>query len=208
MSGYQTKITALGALLLAASASYGESRATRLFAPCVSCHAPQAWGSADGNVPSLAGQQQWYLEKQLTAFGVDNPKGSPMQVDTQHAASGTAQSNVILARYLAALAVNPNPVKGTSRQLQLGQEKYTRICASCHAPDGGGNASTGVPRIAGQQYPYLRRQMERAALLHMDFAPTEMTGALRGMPDEDKNALADYISRLGSAQPSLAANGQ
>jgi cytochrome c553 len=58
-----------------------------------------------------------------------------------------------------------------------------------------------VPRISGQHYPYLRRQIEEAARLHRDLAPPEMTSALRGMRETEKDALADYISRLGNSEP-------
>jgi cytochrome c553 len=35
----------------------------RLYAGCVVCHQPNAWGSTDGTIPNLAGQQKRYLEK-------------------------------------------------------------------------------------------------------------------------------------------------
>jgi hypothetical protein len=34
-----------------------------------------------------------------------------------------------------------------------------------------------------------------------DLAPPEMTSALRGMPPQEKEALADYITRLGGSEP-------
>jgi cytochrome c553 len=72
--------------------------------------------------------------------------------------------------------------------------------AACHRIDGRGEQANRVPRIAGQHYPYLRRQIEAAADLHKELAPPEMTSALRGMRLQEKDALADYISRLGDAE--------
>jgi hypothetical protein len=43
-------------------------------------------------------------------------------------------------------------------------------------------------------------------LLHHDLAPPEMTSALRGMRPQEKDALADYISRLGNSEALLDLN--
>ena len=178
----------------------------RLYAPCVVCHQPNAWGSADGTIPNLAGQQKRYLEKQLTLFRSGARVDTAMQVVTAHETFNDPQNIVALASYLSALYANPKPVKGSGQHLRVGQELYTHICAACHGVDGRGDPANRVPRIAGQQYPYLTRQIEAAAALHKDLAPPEMTSALRGMPPQEKEALADYIARLGSSQPLLDLN--
>jgi hypothetical protein len=49
----------------------------------------------------------------------------------------------------------------------------------------------------------LRRQIEAAGDLHKDLAPPEMTSALRAILPKEKDALADYISRLGSSDAVL-----
>jgi cytochrome c553 len=177
------------------SADAGPSRA---YAPCVVCHAPQGWGSPDGDIPSLAGQQKTYLERQLAAFHFGVRVDVPMQLVTAHSAFQDHRDIAALACYLSALDVNPRPVTGKGDHLRVGQEIYVHICAACHRSDGAGDPGNVVPRIAGQQYPYLRRQIEQAAELHRD-APPEMTSALRGMHDQEKDALADYMSRLGAS---------
>ncbi len=121
-----------------------------------------------------------------------------MQVVTAHRTFNNQENIVALARYLSDLEANPHPVKGSGEHLAVGQELYTRICAACHGVAGRGDPGNRVPRIAGQHYPYLRRQIEDAAGLHKELAPPEMTSALRGMSPQDRDALADYISRLGN----------
>jgi len=180
-----------------ASAASAESR---LYAPCVVCHQPNAWGSADGSIPNLAGQQKRYLERQLGLFASGARVDAAMQVVTAHPKSADHSHFAALSLYLSALAWNPAPVEGSGEHLRVGQELYTHICAACHGPDGRGQAGNRVPRIAGQHYPYLRRQVEEAARLHRDLAPPEMTSALRGMRESEKDALADYVSRLGNAE--------
>ncbi len=176
------------------------SNGSRLYRPCIVCHQPNAWGSPDGAIPNLAGQQVRYLEKQLALFRSGARVDTAMQVVTAHSTFGDQDDIVALASYLSGLEANPHPVKGSGEHLRAGQEMYAHICAACHGVAGRGEPGNRVPRIAGQHYPYLRRQIEAAASLHKDFAPPEMTSALRGMSSQEKDALADYISRLGNSE--------
>jgi cytochrome c553 len=182
------------------------SDGSRLYAPCVVCHQPNAWGSPDGAIPNLAGQQKRYLEKQLAVFRSGARIDTAMQVVTAHSTFSDANNIVALADYLSGLDANPRPVNGSGEHLRIGQELYAHICAACHGADGRGEQSNRAPRIAGQHYPYLRRQIEEAATLHKDLAPPEMTSALRGMRPQEKDALADYISRLGNSATLLDSN--
>jgi cytochrome c553 len=172
----------------------------------VVCHQPNAWGSPDGDIPSLAGQQKRYLEKQLAVFRSGARVDTAMQVVAAHSTFSNQDNIVALANYLAGLDANPNPVNGSGEHLRIGQELYAHICAACHGIDGRGEQGNRAPRIAGQHYPYLRRQIEAAAGLHKDLAPPEMTSALRGMRPQEKDALADYISRLGNSEALLDTN--
>jgi cytochrome c553 len=178
----------------------------RLFAPCVVCHQPSAWGSLDGTIPGLAGQQKRYLEKQLAVFRSGARVDTAMQIVAAHATFEDQHNIGAVAEYLSKLRANPKPVEGSGEHLRLGQEIYTHICAACHGVDGRGAPADRVPRIAGQHYPYLRRQIEAGATLHKELAPPEMTSALRGMSPQEKDAVADYISRLGQAEGLLDSN--
>jgi cytochrome c553 len=194
------------ALFGVAHAAPSISDGSRLYAPCVACHQPKAWGSPDGGIPNLAGQQSPYLERQLAVFRSGAREDTAMQIVTAHPRFDNQHNIVALARYLSALDPNPDPVKGSGEHLRVGQELYAHICAACHGVQGRGEAGNRVPRIAGQHYPYLQRQIEAAANLHKDLAPPEMTSALRGMRPQEKDALADYISRLGNSEALLDLN--
>jgi cytochrome c553 len=170
-----------------------------LYAPCVSCHQANAWGSADGVIPSLAAQQPRYLEKRLAVFRFDARGDMVAQTVPEHSKWSSQRDSAALAAYLSVLEASPSPAMGSGERLRVGQEIYSHICAACHGDAGLGESRLAIPRLAGQNYPYLRRQIDEAAELHGDGAPTEMTGALRGMQPADKTALADYISRLGVA---------
>ena len=188
-------------LISAAQAAGAASERTRLFAPCVVCHQPSAWGSQDGSIPNLAGQQKHYLETQLGLFASGARVDTAMQNVTAHPKTADHADFAALAAYLSALRWNPSPVTSSGEHLWLGQEIYTHNCAACHGADGRGQATNRVPRIAGQHYPYLRRQVEEAARLHRALAPPEMSSALRGMRESEKDALADYVARLRNSEP-------
>lgn len=171
-----------------------------LYAPCVTCHQPTAWGSPDGRIPNLAGQQRRYLERQLSLFRSGARVDTAMQVVTAHPTFADPANIASLAAYLSRLEPDPHPVTGSGEHLRVGQELFAHICAACHGVDGRGEAGNRVPRIAGQHYPYLREQIEAAAELHKEMAPPEMTSALRSLQPLEKDALADYVSRLGGAE--------
>ena len=174
--------------------------ASRLSRPCMACHQLNAWGSADGIIPALAGQQARYLEEQLALFRSGSRVDAGMAAVAAHQSLKNPNDIPLLARHLAGLDANPHPVTGSGDHLRVGQELYAHICAACHGTTGRGDAENRVPRIAAQHYPYLRRQIEAAADLHKDFAPPEMTSALRGTRPAERDALADYISRLGAPE--------
>ena len=180
---------------LFASPPTGASEASRLYAPCAACHAAEAWGSLDGRVPSLAGQRRQYLETRIALFQSAATVDTASQHVGFHPAFDNQQKIVMLAQYLSALPVNPQPVEGGGDNLQVGRELNDRICAGCHSTGGKENPDNPAPRIAGQQYPYLRRRIEEGAALRVDLAPPEMTGALRGMTKAQQDAVADYLSR-------------
>ena len=184
-----------------AQAANSASEGARLYAPCVVCHQPNAWGSQDGTIPNLAGQQKRYLESQLKLFASGARVNAAMQIVTAHPKTDDHANFADVATYLSALQWNPAPHTGPGTHLRVGQEIYTHICAACHGPDGRGQPGNRVPRIAGQHYPYLRAQLAEAARLHRDLAPPEMTSALRGMREPEKDALADYVSRLAQSEP-------
>jgi cytochrome c553 len=192
-------LTMLSAAALADTTTLAPS-GRALFASCVSCHQPQGWGSADGNIPNIAGQQARYLEKQIALFRAGVRRDEAMRVVAEHPNLGSHRDVKALARYVAALVPNPRPVQGPGKRLGTGQDTYEHICSACHGANGGGDAAKGAPRIAGQNYPYLQRQIAAAAKLHRELAPVEMTSALRALDMASMDALADYISRQTGAR--------
>jgi cytochrome c553 len=88
---------------------------SHLYAPCVVCHQPNAWGSPDGAIPNLAGQQNRYLQKQMSLFRTGARLDTAMQVVAKHPTFSNAQTIDALATYLSGLTANPKPVAYSGR---------------------------------------------------------------------------------------------
>lgn len=129
---------------------------------CKDCHGPSAQGYVGYfPIPRLAGQQPEYLENQLQAF-VEHRRTNNVMFNVAHALSpGT----------MAALAasfhdLNPPPIGGAPRQLVAEGKKIYEdgvpdaniaACAACHGPEATGTGE--IPRLAGQLYPYLIKEL-------------------------------------------------
>lgn len=75
-------------------------------------------------------------------------------------------------------------------------------CMACHAADGGGQVAAGFPRLAGLPRAYLRKQLD-------DFANgTRLNATMQpvasALSDAERDALADYYSKLARPNTSIA----
>jgi cytochrome c oxidase subunit 2 len=114
------------------------------------------------NAPKLAGQEPWYLRRQIEAYqqglrGAANGDVYGMQMRPMAMAVGdpTALDDVIA--YIATLpevAAEPT-IDG---DITAGAAAYA-VCASCHGPEAEGLEAMGEPGLAGQDDWYLARQI-------------------------------------------------
>lgn len=174
-----------------------------LFTPCAACHGADGRGLPDGSVPAIAGQHVSVLVKQLVDFRHDRRWNERMRnFASQHHLSGP-QDLLDVAAYAEGLPRWP-PLEGGAGDgsgLQRGRVVYHRDCEACHGPLGLGELRRMRPRLAGQRYEYLRRQLdETAAGLRpgMDDEHVKLIGALSV---DERMGVADYLSRLS---PNLA----
>jgi len=174
-----------------------------LFTSCAACHAANGLGTEDGSVPAIAAQHVSVLVKQLVDFRHDRRWGEQMRnVASHHHLSGP-QELLDVAAYSEGLPRWPPLAGGTGdgSALNEGYVVYQRDCAGCHGPLGLGELRRMRPRLAGQRYEYLLRQLEETAdrmRPGMDVKHVELIGALS---PAERRAVADYLSRLS---PNLA----
>lgn len=129
---------------------------------CEDCHGLSAQGfHGFYTIPRLAGQQPRYLKNQLRAF-VKRSRPNPIMSNVAHVLSPAMIS--VIANYFQHL--NPGPAAdGPRRLIAAGRNIFedgvpqdnVAACAACHGPTAHGHGE--IPRLAGQLYPYLVKEL-------------------------------------------------
>jgi cytochrome c553 len=172
------------------------SRGAELFGNCAVCHGPMGGGTVDGGVPRIAGQHMAVLAKQLVDYRHDRRWDPRMErfADRHHLVDAQAIADV--ATYVHQLKVDIQPGIGDGELVAHGTYVYQQRCRSCHGKSGEGNANKTIPRIAGQHYEYLMRQIHDGADgRRPNFSPFHIR-LFAGLDRSDIVGLADYLSRM------------
>ena len=150
-------------LLLPLGASAADPAAGKTaYAVCAACHGQQGEGNVAMNAPKIAGQEPWYLERQLQAYK-DGLRGTApgdtfgMQMRPMAMAVGDASAQANLIAYIASLPAKP-PASTVTGDVAAGKTGYL-VCAACHGQNAEGNEQMGGPRLAGLDDWYLVRQI-------------------------------------------------
>jgi cytochrome c553 len=184
------------------SASRGSVQAKLSY--CKDCHGPSAQGYRGFfPIPRLAGQQTEYLENQLRAF-IEHRRTNNIMFNVAHALSPSMVS--ALAAHFKGL--NPAPVGGAPRQLAAEGKKIYEdgvpdaniaACGACHGPDATGIRE--IPRLAGQLYPYLIKELtnwgkERGQNPAKPDTSAIMSPVAHSLSKSQIEAVAAYVSYL------------
>lgn len=158
---------------------------------CAACHGADG-NAPEGNFPTLAGQTWRYLYIQLKDFQEgrrSDPVMSPM-------ATGLSREDMVnLANFYAAQPVRPSAFKADDQKVQRGKAKADEtLCTMCHL--GGFAGQNEIPRVAGQQYGYIVKQMKDFKARVRTNDAGNMTSVARTLSDEDIDNLAHYLSSL------------
>jgi cytochrome c553 len=190
--------TARKELLAAARLTPNSAQGEMLFATCAACHGTSGQGVSDGSVPAIAGQHGSVLLKQLTDFRNGQRWDQRMQhfVDEHHLP--TLQDVTDVAAYVSRLPRFPAMAAsiGDGAFLQAGASVYFQKCEACHGPLGQGDVLRFRPRLAGQHYEYLLRQMGLTAAGFRPGMDPAHVARLRELSPEQIRGVADYLSRV------------
>lgn len=208
MSQYIVKFILPALMLMSFNAMAGDAdKGQALSATCAACH------GADGNSvnpiwPSLAGQHEAYLERQIKLFR----SGARVNALMAPMVSSLSDTDVAdLAAYFAAQdltikAADPDQVE-LGRQIYQGGVKDRNVpaCMSCHGPTGQGNPLSGYPVVANQHAAYTVIQLQeykagRTLADKDDINGQVMAGVARYMTEAEIEAVASYIQGLKPAQ--------
>ena len=133
------------------------------YAVCMACHGPSGEGNPALNAPRLAGQEAWYLRRQLHSFrnGLRGAHerdtfGAQMRAFASMLPDDTAIRN--LTAYIQALPGNV-PQATVAGDAKRGRSLYM-TCAACHGSEGQGIWALNAPRLTEMSDWYLVRQLQ------------------------------------------------
>ncbi len=168
----------------------------KIYPLCASCHLDSGWGKPDGSFPVIAAQHPAVLLKQLEDIRTRKRQNPTMFPFADPAEIGGEQAMRDVVAYIANLPPNPLPGQGPGDALEAGAKLFAARCVQCHGEQGEGNNEARFPRLKGQHYAYLVRQLLWIRDGYRNNANPAMVVELSNLSDEDINAVADYISRL------------
>ncbi|TNF36835.1 MAG: c-type cytochrome, partial [Gammaproteobacteria bacterium] len=132
----------------------------KIYGLCASCHHDNGWGKADGSFPVIAGQHRRVLIKQLADIRSRDRQNPTMFPFTDPDTIGGAQAISDVTAYIASLPADPNPGTGDGKALDTGKRLYHTKCSQCHGDQAQGNDAGFIPKLRGQHYSYLLRQIQ------------------------------------------------
>ena len=166
---------------------------------CAACH------GFDGNSflptnPSLAGQHEDYLLKQLTEFK-SGARNNPVMAGM--VANLSAEDMRNLAAYYASqkpkqMGAKDKDLVAQGRKLYRGGNAANGVaaCAGCHSPNGAGIPAQ-YPRLASQHADYVAAQLKAFRAGERANDPNQMMQSTAvKLTDKEIAALSEYISGL------------
>ena len=168
---------------------------TKIYPLCAACHGENGFGQQQGEYPSIAGQHQRVILKQLLDIQSKKRINPTMYAFSDLETLGGLQGMADIAAYTASLPLNPSPVTGSGKQLQIGETLYLQQCTSCHGERAQGNAELFYPRLSNQHYPYLVRELRWIRDGIRKNSDPAMVQILQKFSNDDINTVADYLSR-------------
>ena len=196
-------ITLVGtpAVLAAGDAAKGKA----LYNICAACHGANAEGTAALNAPANAGQDPWYMTRQLKNFRAsirgahpDDTFGAQMRPMAMVLAGDQNIADVVA--YITSLEL-PDPPPTVDGDIELGKQAY-ETCIPCHGEFGQGAQALDAPRLSKQHDWYIVRQLENFRAGIRGTHQSDIYGAqMRIMSqmlesDERVRAVAAYIATL------------
>lgn len=170
---------------------------------CVFCHTEKGWGIANGigrhgvrGYPQLARQHRNVLIKQLADISQRNRDTPAMYIFSRPEYLGGAQEIADVTAYVETLPMTRNNGHGPGTDLERGENIYKKKCAECHGPSGEGSNRDFYPRLQGQHYEYMLRQLIWIRDGKRRNANSMLMENLQELDYRDLRAVSDYISRI------------
>lgn len=181
-------------------AQAGEAQA----ANCAACHGQDGASPIDPTYPTLAGQSERYLLRQLELIQSGD---RPVPLMAGQLDGKSTRQLADLAAYYASLPAPVGVAEADEETLAMAQsiyrggilEKGVAACSSCHAPTGRGNGPAGFPLVGGQAKGYTVAQLtayREGERTTDEFYGGMMRGVAARLTDTEIEALAEYLRGL------------
>ncbi len=158
---------------------------------CAACHGAGG-NSAQPLIPALAGQTARYIYVELKDFKEGRRIDSLMSPIAKNLAK---EDMVDLAAYFAAQTLRPLDFKADPARVALGQQKVAEtLCTMCHL--GGMMGQNEIPRVAGQHYDYIVKQLKAFKEGRRTNDAGNMSSVAKTLSDEDIINLGHYLANL------------
>jgi cytochrome c553 len=186
---------ALGLVALAASPADAadNTAAAEKAALCAGCHGENGISTTE-NIPSLAGQQDQFIQWQLVFFRSGARKNEQMQQIVEQIDNADIRT---LGAYFAALTPPKASTQDDNPDLSAkgAQAAAGRRCNSCHTDTFAGTKA--VARIAGQREEYLVKALhDYKSGARSGGAGAAMSDVAYPLSDEEIAALSHYLAHL------------
>ncbi|HTO65933.1 MAG TPA: c-type cytochrome [Bradyrhizobium sp.] len=177
-----------GSIAHAADLAAGKAKAEI----CAGCHGENGISTTE-NIPSLAGQQDQFIQWQLVYFRAGSRKNEAMQPIVEQLNNDDIRN---LGAYFASLTPPKSPPDNDADLSKKGaQAAVGRRCASCHTDSFAG--TKGVARLTGQREEYLTKALrDYKSGARFGGAGGAMTDVAYPLNDEEITALAHYLAHL------------
>jgi cytochrome c553 len=190
----------LSALCMTALAEGNPVKGEELTMTCVACHGNDG-NSAAGAFPSIAGQQEKYLLKQLR----DIQSGARSAVLMTGILDNMSDQDLMdLSAYYAEQTIQGGSAK--AELAELGETVYLAgvkrkgiaACTACHLPNGAGNNGAKFPALAGQWPEYTTAQLKlfRSGERNNDGDGKMMRTVAMDLSDAEIEAVSSYLYGL------------
>ena len=158
---------------------------------CVPCHGPGG-NSTSGAFPVLAGQNARYIYLELRDF----KEGRRRDPSKDSIAAALSQADMLaLADYFSKQKPTPNGFVADPAKVVAGRKKSDEVlCPMCHQGEFIGQNE--IPRVAGQQYDYVKKQLADFKAKRRTNDAGNMTSVAATLSDADIENLAQYIANL------------
>jgi cytochrome c553 len=160
---------------------------------CAGCHGDNGISQTE-NIPSLAGQQDQFIQWQLVFFRSGSRKNEQMQPIVEQLSNEDIRN---LGAYFATLTPpkDSKPDDNPDLSQKGAQAAVGRRCNSCHTDSFAGTKA--VARIAGQREEYLVKALhDYKSGTRSGGGGAAMADVAYPLSDEEITALAHYLAHL------------